>query len=533
MKAPDAEARRAGLTAPMVCFLGAGPGDPALVTHRGTELLAAADLVVSDEPRHAAIVEEFVPAATPRTDAAELGQAATTRGRKLAGLAREHGLVVRIVPHDGVLFSTTTDEAAAVRRQGVDFEIVPGVGLAATATAFTGAPVTTNRVRSVRFVEAGEQSHVDVSKHRNTGHVLTGSREDVVSALGALLGDGWDPETPVLLSADLSTVSQLSVESTFGAAAELTRETFAESAQVTMLFGQGVEQHAELDWFETRPLFGWRVLIPRTKEQGSQTVRALSELGATGTIVPTIAIQPPRTPTQMERAIQGLVNGDYQWVGLTSVNAVRAVREWFDDFGLDARALAGVRVAAVGGPTARALEDWGVAPDLVPTGEHSARGLVEDWPDRDPFVDPVGRVLLPRADIATEVLVEGLTERGWDVHDVTAYRTVRAAPPPAPIRESIKAGDFDAVLFTSSSTVRNLVGIAGKPPASTVVACIGPATAQTAEDNGLEVDVLAEEANMGSLISGLVDHAVRRRAEALAAGRAPLRPSQGRTVKRR
>ncbi|WP_029090312.1 uroporphyrinogen-III synthase [Brevibacterium album] len=523
---PDAEAGQGALAVPTVYFLGAGPGDPALVTYRGTKLLQKAALIVSDEPRHAAIVDEFVPEATPRMNAEELGQAATTRGRKLAGLAREHGMVVRIVPHDGVLFSTTTDEAAAVRRQGVDFEIVPGVGVAATATAFTGAPVTTNRVRSVRFVEAGEQSHVDVSKHRNTGHVLTGAREDIESALGSLLGDGWDEATPVLLSSDLSTIAQQTIESTFGAAVERLRETFDEGTQVTMLFGQGIAQHAELDWFETRPLFGWSVLIPRTKEQGSHTARALAELGATGTIVPTIAIQPPRTPTQMERAIQGLVNGDYQWVGLTSVNAVRAVREWFDDLGLDARALAGVRVAAVGGPTAHALEDWGVTPDLVPSGEHSARGLVEDWPDRDPLVDPVGRVLLPRADIATEVLVEGLTAGGWDVHDVTAYRTVRAAPPPAPIRESIKAGDFDAVLFTSSSTVRNLVGIAGKPPASTVVACIGPATAQTAEDHGLAVDVLAAEANMGSLIAGLVDHAVHRRSEDLAAGRAPLRPSQ-------
>src|SRR5699024_3043987 len=157
----------------------------------------------------------------------------------------------------------------------------------------------------------------------------------------------------------------------------------------------------------------------------------------------------------------------------------------------DARALAGVRVAAVGGPTAQALEDWGVTPDLVPPGEHSARGLAEDWPDRAPSSDPRARVLLPRADIATEVLSEGLQAPGWHVPGVTAYRTVRAAPPPAPVRESITSGEFDAVLFTSSSTVRNLVGIAGKPPASTIVCAIGPATAQTAQEHGLEVDVLA------------------------------------------
>ncbi|GAA4514793.1 uroporphyrinogen-III synthase [Brevibacterium yomogidense] len=521
------------LAVPTVYFLGAGPGDPALVTRRGTDLLATAPLVVYNHSVHDGILDAYAGPDVQRMDATELGQAATTRGRKLAGLAREHGSVVRIVPHDGVLFSTTTDEAASVRRQGVDFEIIPGVGVAASAAAYAGAPVTTNRVRSVRLVEAGEQSHLDVSKHRNTGHVINGERDDVIDALTALLGDGWDSDTPVLLTTEVSTIEQLTLETTFGQAESRLRTEVPTGTRVTMFFGQGVAQHAELDWFESRPLFGWRVLIPRTKEQGRSTARELAELGAIGTIVPTIAIQPPRTPTQMERAIQGLVNGDYQWVGLTSVNAVRAVREWFEEFGLDTRALAGVRVAAVGGPTADALIDWGVTPDLVPSGEHSARGLVEDWPDRDPQSDPGARVLLPRADIATEVLFEGLQERGWDVHDVTAYRTVRAAPPPAPVRESIKSGDFDAVLFTSSSTVRNLVGIAGKPPASTVVCAIGPATAQTAQEHGLDVDVLADEANLGSLISGLVDYAVKRRTEDLAAGRAPLRPSQTRPLKKR
>src|SRR5699024_10570510 len=162
------------------------------------------------------------------------------------------------------------------------------------------------------------------------------------------------------------------------------------------------------------------------------------------------------------------------------VNAVRAVRMWFEDFGLDSRSMAGVKVAAVGGRTAAALIDWGITPDLVPDGEHSARGLAAAWPEFVDDIDPMNTVLLPRADIAT------------------AYRTVRASPPPAPIRESIKAGDFDAFLFTSSSTVRNLVGIAGKPAATSVICCIGPATANTAAEHGLRVDVLAEEANLTS-----------------------------------
>lgn len=520
-------------TRPLVYFLGVGPGDPGLMTYKGAELLERAALVVRDPGVIDEIVEAFVGSEVPLVDAEELGQAASTRGRRLAELAREHGTVVRLVPHDGILFSTTTDEAAACRRNEVEFEIVPGVGTSSSMSAYTGTPVTTNRVRSVRFVEAGPQTHTDVSKHRNTGHVISGTVEHMIEALTALLSDGWPESTPVLLATQISTVHQVTIEATMSTAAARLLDEAEPGEPVVMLMGQGIEQRTDLSWFESKPLFGWQVLIPRTREQGASTAELLAEHGAVGTIVPTIAIQPPRTPNQMEKAIRALVTGDYQWVGFTSVNAVRAVRDWLEQFGLDTRCLAGVKVAAVGGPTAQALLDWGVAPDLVPSGEWSARGLLEDWPEFEDSADPINRVLLPRADIATEVLVDGLREAGWDVDDVTAYRTVRAAPPPAPIRESIKRGDFDAVLFTSSSTVRNLVGIAGKPHPTTVVACIGPATAQTAEDHGLTVDVIASEAHLGSLIAGLVEHARSLRAADSAANRSPLRPSQRRRTARK
>ena len=257
--------------------------------------------------------------------------------------------------------------------------------------------------------------------------------------------------------------------------------------------GEGVDLRDRLSWFESKPLFGWRVLVPRTKEQAASLSEQLRRYGAVPVEVPTISVEPPRTPQQMDRALHGLVAGRYQWIAFTSVNAVRAIREKFEEYGLDARAFAGIKVAAVGEQTAAALVAFGVKPDLLPSGEQSAAGLLEDWPAYDDVFDPINRVFLPRADIATETLVAGLIELGWEVEDVTAYRTVRAAPPAAEIREAIKTGGFDAVLFTSSSTVRNLIGIAGKPHASTVVACIGPQTAKTAEEHGLRVDVLAEK----------------------------------------
>jgi uroporphyrinogen III methyltransferase/synthase len=229
--------------------------------------------------------------------------------------------------------------------------------------------------------------------------------------------------------------------------------------------------------------------------------------------VPTIAVEPPRSPAQMDRAIKGLVTGRYGWIVFTSVNAVKAVREKFAELGLDARAFAGVKVACVGEATADAVRAFGIVPELLPTGQQSSEGLLADFPPYDDVFDPINRVLLPHADIATETLAAGLVERGWEVDDVTAYRTVRAAPPPAPVREAIKGGGFDAVCFTSSSTVRNLVGIAGKPHAKTVVAVIGPATAATAQEFGLRVDVQPETAAVAPLVDALAEFAAARRAE--------------------
>jgi len=204
---------------------------------------------------------------------------------------------------------------------------------------------------------------------------------------------------------------------------------------------------------------------------------------------------------------------------------VRAVREKFAELGLDARAFAGVKVACVGEQTADAVRAFGIQPELVPTGEQSSEGLLAEFSPHDEVLDPVGRILLPRADIATETLAAGLVEMGWEVDDVTAYRTVRAAPPPAETREAIKTGGFDAVLFTSSSTVRNLVGIAGKPHEATVIACIGPKTCQTAEEHGLKVHVKAAKPSVAELVDALAAYAEELRAEAEADG-LPFRPTE-------
>ena len=239
------------------------------------------------------------------------------------------------------------------------------------------------------------------------------------------------------------------------------------------------------------------MLVPRTKEQAGATIDRLASYGAVAEVVPTISVEPPRTPQQMERAIKGLVTGRYEWIGFTSVNAVRAVREKFEEFGLDARAFAGLKVAAVGGVTAERAARVG----------HRARPRAERRAVGARACSRTGRRTTTSSTRSTGCSCRAPTSRPtpWSPacrrsagRSTTSPPTAPCAPrrrPPRSARRS-RAGGFDAVVFTSSSTVRNLVGIAGKPHPSTVVACIGPATAKTAEEHGLRVDVLAPEASV-------------------------------------
>ena len=228
----------------------------------------------------------------------------------------------------------------------------------------------------------------------------------------------------------------------------------------------------------------------------------------------------------MERAIQGLVDGRFQWVIFNSANSVRAVTERLALLGLDSRAFSGLRIAAVGADTVEALNNWGISPDLVPEGEQRGEALAAEFPAFDDLLDPINRILIPRAEIAVDALVTSVNELGWEVEEVIAHRTVRAAPPPAEIRDAIKGGRFDAVVFSSASTVRNMVGIAGKPHVATVVAAVGPATVASCEEHGLRVDVVPEHPNLVELVDALAEFADARRQDLIAGGEPVRRPSQ-------
>jgi uroporphyrinogen III methyltransferase/synthase len=540
-----------------ITFVGSGPGDPGLLTTRARTVIANAALVLVDpdvpDEVLALIGSELPPASGPAeapapadnaTDAGEAGDAATSAtpdttpvapplpngvdvrpalgdpaevAKVLVNEARNGFDVVRLVAGDPLSIDAVITEVTAVARAQAQFDIVPGLPAETAVPTYAGLPLgSSHTVADVR----GDVDWAALAAAPGP-LILHATSSHLPDAARTLIEYGLTDTTPCVVTANGTTVTQRSVETTLAGLLDKTvldKPSGADPAgplagPLVVTIGKTVANRAKLNWWESRALYGWTVLVPRTKDQAGEMSERLVAHGASPVEVPTIAVEPPRSPTQMERAVKGLVDGRFQWVVFTSTNAVRAVWEKFNEFGLDARAFSGVKIACVGQATADRVRAFGINPELVPAGEQSSLGLLDEFPPYDDIFDPVNRVLLPRADIATETLAEGLRDRGWEIEDVTAYRTVRAAPPPAHTREMIKTGGFDAVCFTSSSTVRNLVGIAGKPHARTIVACIGPKTAETAAEFGLRVDVQPETAAVGPLVEALAEHAARLRAE--------------------
>jgi uroporphyrinogen III methyltransferase/synthase len=426
--------------------------------------------------------------------------------------------VVRLVAGNPVDDPAVLRELREVAALGAEFEVIPGMTGASALPAYNGIP-TGDGYTAVDL--RGGLPGVDWAAVAAAPKplILTVAPTDLAPVARELKGHGVPGSTPATVTVHATTRKQRSwdvtldtLKSVVAASGPLAKEgEMPEHLVVTL--GSAASGRSKYSWWENRALYGWNVLVPRAKAQAGPMSTRLASHGAIPIEVPTISMEPPRSPAQMERAVKGLVDGRYQWIVFTSVNAVHAVWEKLSEFGLDARALAGVSVAAVGEKTAQAVRDLGITPELLPKAKaRNAAGLVEVFPPYDEDLDPVDRVLLPRADIATDTLVDGLIELGWSVEDVVAYRTVRAAPPSQDIRDMIKSGGFDAVCFTSSSTVKNLVGIAGKPHTRTIIACIGPMAAKTAEEHGLRVDVMPEVAGVPELVDALAEHVAALRA---------------------
>ncbi|HJE50692.1 MAG TPA: uroporphyrinogen-III synthase [Tessaracoccus flavescens] len=503
-----------------VTFVGSGPVDLGMLTLAGSRALRFADLVIVDEGADEDSIKQLTPAhAEIRLAGSDDETTAildnVARGRK----------VVRL--HSGDYF-TDADAGGALQEvlasAGLRANVVPGVSRWSAALSFAGVNASAGFAgldASVNIPALDEWPQAQTLIIRVCG--------EQAADLAATAIQRYGTDGRVLLVTAAGTTSQTSELLSWG-------EVDANDApECYFIVGPGIEEsrRQRLDWFEGKPLFDWRIIAPRTKDDLSRLGEELAHYGASTEYVATMSIEPPRTEQGMEKAVRGLVDGRYLWLVFTSPHAVSAIAERLTEYGLDSRALSGVSLAAVGRGTVDALARLGLVADLTPVVENTTGALANEFPAYDELIDPLNRVLVPSADVSVEPLLLGLSRLGWEVEEVTAYRTVRAAPPPAEVRDDIKTGMFDAVIFTSATAVRNMIGIAGKPHAATVVVAIGPATSAACEIHGLRVDVVADSPTYESVAEGLARFADRRRADQVAAGLPQTKPSQRKRRKRR
>lgn len=498
----------------MVYLVGAGPGDPGLLTVRARDLLAECDAVVYD-----ALVNPAILAGGAVASAAEMhfvgkrgGESSARQQdieRLLVRLAREGKRVVRLKGGDPFVFGRGSEEAQVLAAAAIPFEIVPGVTAGVAAPAYAGIPVTHRAVAtSVTFITGHEdpakgESGTDWSALARTGGTLVlymGVRRlpEIVSALAA---GGMSLETPAAMVEWGTFPRQRTVTATLGTLVDAARRENVSAPSITVI-GDVVALREEIRWFDARPLFGKRVIVTRARTQASQLAARLSTLGADVIEAPAITIE-PLDPAPLRAALGVL--GDYRWLIFTSRNAVEISWRELLACGLDARALAGLEVVAVGPATADALSERGLVADVIPE-RYVGEGVVEALRERD---DVRGtRVLYPKAEGARDIIRAELRAMGAEVDEIPIYRSVPDAAGVSAAREALESGAVDIVTFTSSSTVRYFVESVGLDAARRArIVSMGPITSETARAMGLEVTTEAPQATIDSLVEAVLESA--------------------------
>ncbi|MDA1191325.1 MAG: uroporphyrinogen-III C-methyltransferase [Candidatus Poribacteria bacterium] len=497
----------------IVYLVGAGPGDPKLLTLRGKECLERAEIVFYEALSN----ERLLDLAPSNAERLYVGKRAGDHAipqeqlnERLVRAAKDGKTVVRLKGGDPFIFGRGGEEAEVLRDAGIAFEIVPGISSPIAATAYAGIPLTHREyASSVAFVTGHENPDKDeesvdwrqLAKSVDTIAILMGTRQ-LPQIAADLIDGGRAPDTPVGVVQWGTTPRQRTVVGSLATIADDVKRAGIGSPAIIVV-GEVARLRERLQWFDAKPLFGRKIVVTRARAQASNLVELLTDAGAEVIECPTIRCEPPEDDAPLRDAIARLAAFD--WVIFTSQNSVEYVWAALRDAGQDARAFGRSKVGAIGPATAHALELRGIVPDFIPT-ESRSEGVLSELGDVNGKM-----VFLPRAENGRETLVTGLEAAGATVVSATAYRTVPDASDADNVRELLLTGGLDAVTFTSGSTVENFLALfphedEKRALTNLCVAVIGPITAKSAAQHGLQVTVQAESASVDSVVAALTTY---------------------------
>lgn len=496
-----------------VYLVGAGPGDPGLITVKGIECLKKADVIVYDHLLDTALLE----AAPSYAEKIYVGKVAGKHAklqveinRLLVDKAKEGRIVVRLKGGDPFVFGRGGEEAQVLAENGIPFKVIPGITSAVAVPAYAGVPVSHRGVASSFAVITGHEDPAKESSSINW-EKLAGGVDTLVFLMGVknlplivekLVEYGKDKNTPVAVIKNGTRPNQEMVTGNLGNIMEKASQNGI-TAPAVIIIGEVVSLRDKLRWFDNQPLFGKRVLVTRSRHQASKLSRLLTECGAMPVELPAIDIQPLADYKELDESIAKLA--DYQWIIFTSTNGVEAFWQRITNLKKDSRSLSNIAIGAIGPATAQALAERGITADYMPQ-VYTGEGIIKGLKNRNINGK---RILLPRADIADNELVDGLRGIGAEVDEVAAYRTVTATEEAGKAVKMVTSGEIDVITFASSSTVTNFMMAFGKQKPDinkAIVACIGPKTKETAVNAGLNVDILATEQTIPGLVEAIEEY---------------------------
>lgn len=497
-----------------VYLIGAGPGDPDLITVKGLRSIMESDVIVYDRLANPSLLKNC------REDAEIIYVGKSPEhhtytqdeiNHLLVEKAKQGKNIARLKGGDPFVFGRGGEEAEILASFNIPFEIVPGITSAIAVPAYAGIPVTHRDYTSTITIITGNEDPNKVDSNINWEHIAGGTgtlvflmgMTNLSKITNKLISHGRSPETPVALIRWGTRPEQKTLTGTLKSIAlKAIKSNFKNPAVI--IVGKVVKLRQKLAWVEKKPLYGKRIVVTRSREQASVLSQEIARLGGEPLEFPTIKIIPPENFSSLDKAIDKITS--FNWIIFTSVNGVKAFFNRFKFLNKDIRELQGIKLCAIGPVTKKLIEDMGLHVDYIPPkfiAEEIVTGLSE-------FIKPGDKILLPRADIARQVLPRSLQELGVMVEEIPVYRTVTDNSNAKELLELLESGQIDIVTFTSSSTVKNFVSLLNKPNflelmENVMVACIGPITAQTARMAGLKVSIEASEYTIAGLINSILE----------------------------